>query len=385
MNTPGLLPVDAEDACLVGRVWDPRVGGPVVVSVRGRHLVDLTPRFPTIRDLLEEQEPVAAVKRDGRLIGDLDEVAANTAWPLRGRSRPWLLAPIDLQVVKAAGVTFAVSMIERVIEEYSRGDPRPAAELRQRITALIGTELKELRPGSEEAARVKAHLIGAGLWSQYLEVGIGPDAELFTKAPVLAAVGTGSDIGVLETSAWNNPEPEIVLVVNSHGTVAGATLGNDVNHRDIEGRSALLLGKAKDSNCSAAVGPFIRLFDARFGMDDIRTESVGLAVEGTDGFRLDAVSTMTEISRDPGDLATQLFSGHQYPDGAALYLGTLFAPVQDREETGRGFTHRDGDLVRIFSRRLGCLVNRVRPTGACDPWTFGIAALYRNLSERGIG
>ncbi len=295
-----------------------------------------------------------------------------------------LLAPVDLQVVKAAGVTFALSAIERVIEERARGDAGAAGAVREMIESRIGGGIRSVVPGSAEAARLKAVLIEEGLWSQYLEVAIGPDAEIFTKAPVLAAVGWGADIGVRSDSDWNNPEPEVVLVANSSGRAVGASLGNDVNLRDFEGRSALLLSKAKDNNASCAIGPFIRLFDDGFGMDDIRAATVRLEVEGADGYRLNGTSSMSEISRDPEELVRQAMSEHHYPDGFALFLGTLFAPVQDRDAPGRGFTHKEGDMVRISTPKLGMLVNRVTTSKAAPPWSFGIRDLMNNLAARGL-
>ncbi|HVZ13514.1 MAG TPA: fumarylacetoacetate hydrolase family protein, partial [Bauldia sp.] len=303
----------------------------------------------------------------------------------RDTARPWLLSPLDLQAVKAAGVTFAVSMLERVIEEKARGAPDLAPALRAEITALIGDDLSKLKPGSREAAELKELLIARGMWSQYLEVGIGPDAEVFTKAPPMASVGHLAEIGVRPDSHWNNPEPEIVVVASSRGAVVGACLGNDVNLRDFEGRSALLLGKAKDNNASAAVGPFIRLFDAHFSLDDVRHAEVDLAVDGEDGYRLRGGSAMSRISRDPADLmASTIGPHHRYPDGVALYLGTMFAPVEDRDVKGQGFTHKADDVVTVSSPRLGSLSNRVVSTDAAEPWTFGAGALMRNLARRGL-
>ncbi|MFJ3210558.1 fumarylacetoacetate hydrolase family protein [Streptomyces flaveolus] len=378
------LPADGTEGALVGRVWRPGLG-PSVVAVRDTGVHDVTADFATVRDLCEAPDPARRLRAaDGERIAGLGELLANTPADTRDPRRPWLLAPVDLQAVKAAGVTFVASMLERVIEERVRGDASEAARTRERIRRLIGDDLAALRPGSERAAALKEILVAQEMWSQYLEVGIGHDAEIFTKAPVLAAVGSASDAGVHPSSRWNNPEPEVVLAVSSTGAVVGATLGNDINLRDVEGRSALLLPQAKDNNASAALGPFLRLFEPDFGIDDVRRATVSLTVEGTDGYRLDAESSMSAISRDPLDLVAQLIGPHhQYPDGAVLYLGTMFAPVEDRDAPGQGFTHHDGDLVTITTPRLGTLVNRIRPSDACPPWIFGIADLMRSLTARG--
>jgi fumarylacetoacetate (FAA) hydrolase family protein len=366
-----MLPADHAQATLVGRVL--LKAGPTPVLIRDGAVHDVSRMAPTVADLLERDDLAM-------LTG---EVLCSTA-DLAGADAPALLAPIDLQCVKACGVTFALSAIERVIEERARGDADKALAIRGDLEAKVGSGIRSVVPGSDEAASLKAALIDAGMWSQYLEVAIGPDAEVFTKAPVLSAVGWGADVGIRSDSHWNNPEPEVVLVVDRSGTPKGATLGNDVNLRDFEGRSALLLGKAKDNNASTALGPFIRLFDDRFTMDDVRSAVVDLEITGPEGYTLKGTNKMSEISRDPTDLVRQARSEHQYPDGFALFLGTLFAPVQDRDHPGRGFTHKDGDVVSISTPRLGTLLNRVTTSKAAPPWTFGIRDLMRNLAERGL-
>ncbi|WP_249403513.1 fumarylacetoacetate hydrolase family protein [Sphingomonas sp. CFBP 13720] len=367
-----MLPADHDTALLVGRMQ--LADGPTPVVLRGGKVIDVSAHAATVADLLERTD-VATL--DGPVVCDVTALS-------EGGSHPPILSPIDLQCVKAAGVTFAVSAIERVIEERARGDADAAQGIRADLEAKIGGGIRSVKPGSREAADLKAALIDAGMWSQYLEVAIGPDAEVFTKAPVLSTVGWGAEVGIRSDSSWNNPEPEIVIVANAAGKAVGATLGNDVNLRDFEGRSALLLGKAKDNNASTGIGPFIRLFDDGFTMDTVRDAVVDLRIEGTEGYVLTGTSTMREISRDPDDLVAQALSEHQYPDGFVLFLGTLFAPVQDRDEPGRGFTHKPGDVVRIATPSLGELVNTVTTSKAADPWAFGIRDLMRNLARRGL-
>lgn len=370
-STVELLPADHAQAILIGRAL--LDAGPTPVLIRDRAVHDVSGTAATVADLLERDD--LAIVTGPRICG---------AEALGTADGPRLLAPVDLQCIKACGVTFAVSAIERVIEERARGDADKASEIRGDLEAKVGSGIRAVVPGSAEAANLKAALIDAGMWSQYLEVAIGPDAEVFTKAPVLSAVGWGDDIGIRSDSDWNNPEPEVVLVVDRHGTPRGATLGNDVNLRDFEGRSALLLGKAKDNNASTALGPFIRLFDDHFTMDDVRSAVVDLTIDGPEGYKLSGTNKMSEISRDPTDLVRQALSEHQYPDGFALFLGTLFAPVQDRDHPGRGFTHKEGDVVRIATPKLGALVNRVTTSKAAAPWKFGIRDLMRNLAVRGL-
>ena len=382
------LPADLDTALLVGRVWRDEsadaVGGPAVVAVRQGRLVDITRHAATVADLFDRADLLDIVRdAEGQDLGAaLDLVQAGA----QGANGVRLLAPCDLQAIKACGVTFAVSLLERVIEEQAKGDPARAGELRAQLQASIGTNLSEIEPGSEAALRLKDELSGRGLWSQYMEVGIGPYAEVFTKSQPMSAVGHGVEVGLHPASHWNNPEPEIVLAVNSRGEVVGGTLGNDVNLRDIEGRSALLLGKAKDNNASCAIGPFIRLFDGTFTLDTLREAEVGMLIEGVDdGFTLEGRSRMREISRDPLDLVSQTCGAHhQYPDGFMLFLGTMFSPIKDRDAPGKGFTHHAGDRVSISTPSLGTLVNTVQRSDTIAPWTFGVRALYKNLAQRGL-
>jgi len=374
-------------ALLVGRVWRPDVSGPSLVVVREGQLIDITSRdAATMSELLERDDVLDFVARaKGETLGSLDEIAATGREGHRPASKPWLLAPCDLQAIKACGVTFARSMLERVVEERAAGDPDAAQAVREQIESAVGNSIRNLVPGSAAAARVKELLQAQGLWSQYLEVGLGPDAEVFTKAQPMSAVGWGSRIGILEKSHWNNPEPEIVLAVSSGGRLKGVTLGNDVNLRDLEGRSALLLGKAKDNNASCAIGPFIRLCDDRFSIEDIRNLALTVRIRGADGFELEGRSRLAEISRDPLDLIKQTLSeNHQYPDGIMLFLGTSFAPTHDRDAPGRGFTHKVGDEVSITAEGIGTLTNTVAHCPHCMKWDFGSGALMRNLARRGL-
>jgi len=380
-----ILPEDCEQAVLVGRVWRPgNPAGPSVALLRGGELRDMSHLAPTVSELLDRPDPAAALwAHEGERIGAVEDVLGNSHPDLCDPEKPFLLAPVDLQALKACGVTFVRSTLERVIEEHTKGDPAGAAAARATIEREIGGDLARVKPGSEEAERLKRALIERGLWSQYLEVGIGPYAEVFTKAQPMSAVGAGAEIGLHPESTWNNPEPELVLLVNAAGETVGATLGNDVNLRDFEGRSALLLGRAKDNNASCALGPFVRLFDAHFGVDDARRCEISLTVEGEDRFRMQGASSLREISRDPLDLVDQTINrNHQYPDGLALFTGTMFAPVEDRGAPGTGFTHKEGDVVTIAAPQLGALVNRVTTSDRAERWIFGTGALMRNLAAR---
>ena len=374
------MPGDWRDGLFAGRLASPE--GPTPILVRNGRVIDVSRVAATSADLLAMADPGAV---EGSDLGPLEAFDFPVSWDDDAGDSPRLLSPIDLQCVKASGVTFAVSAVERVIEERARGDAEKARDIRRTLAERVGADLSAVRPGSTQAEALKAVLIADGLWSQYLEVAIGKDAEIFTKAPVLASVGWGDWIGVRADSSWNNPEPEVVLICDPEGQPRGACLGNDVNLRDIEGRSALLLGKAKDNNASAAMGPFIRLFDDGFSLDDVRSAVISLEVRGEDGFVLEGSSSMSLISRDPLELIGQTCSkAHQYPDGFALYLGTMFAPIEDRDTPGQGFTHKPGDRVRVASERLGVLENKLTTSEQAPPWTMGVSALMRNLAGRGL-
>jgi len=370
------LPRDWREATLLGRA---DLGdGPTPILVRDGRVFDISRAVPTVSSFLDNYSGSAS----GRDLGEFADLGFKRAWDGKGANK--LLAPVDLQCIKAAGVTFAVSAVERVIEERARGDASKAQDIRNALKDRVGSDLRAVKPGSPESVKLKAALIADGLWSQYLEVAIGPDAEIFTKAPVLSSMGWGELIGIRSDSSWNNPEPEIVIVCNRRGEAMGAALGNDVNLRDFEGRSALLLGKAKDNNASCAIGPFIRLFDAGFTMDHVRQAVLELEIIGPENYRLEGKSTMAEISRDPLDLCRQAMSEHQYPDGFALSLGTLFAPTQDRDHPGRGFAHKVGDIVRVSTPKLGVLENKVTTSKDAPPWAFGVGDLMKNLTQRGL-
>jgi fumarylacetoacetate (FAA) hydrolase family protein len=381
------LPEDDDRAVLVGRVWQPSVEGPTLVCVRADGVYDLSSAAATSSQLLNLNGPLSAIRAAGSLprIASLEAVLANSASDSQDPGAPWFLAPCDLQALKASGVTFVASMLERVIEEQARGDAAKAEAVRGSVVAIIGDDLSRIKPGSAEARRIKDVLIAKGLWSQYLEVGIGPDAEIFTKAQPMSAVGTGAEVGIHPKSEWNNPEPEVVLAVSAAGKAVGASVGNDVNLRDFEGRSALLLGKAKDNNASCAIGPFIRLFDEHYTIDDVRTCELALHIDGPEGFSFGGSSSMSMISRDPLELVKHAMGpNHQYPDGAMLFLGTMFAPTKDRLEQGKGFTHRVGDIVSVSTPGLGTLINTVNHSDKIAPWTFGTGALMKNLALRGL-
>ncbi len=391
LSAARILPADAERATLIGRAWVPgRMGGPSPVVIAGGGVYDLARVAPTVSELLNSRDPVKMARESvksgwARALGEIADLISNSHADRRDPGKAYLLAPCDLQALRACGVTFIASMLERVIEEQAKGDPLKSDEIRRSIGAEIGTELKSVKPGSAEAMRLKESLVRRNLWSQYLEVGIGPDAEVFNKSQPMSAVGVGAEIGIRADSSWNNPEPEVVLAINRAGKVVGAALGNDVNLRDFEGRSALLLGKAKDNNASCAIGPFIRLFDERYGIDDLRKTRIHVDVLGPEGYQLSGESHLANISRDPLDLASQAVNRtHQYPDGVMLFLGTQFAPTKDRGEKGKGFTHKLGDIVSIRADALGMLVNRVNHSDKVAPWTFGINDLMRNLAGRGL-
>lgn len=371
-NTAGLY---------LGRIWEPTHQLPLPVLLSNGKLWDASQLAPTCSEILELDDLTDQLQalRHNDPLAPIDDVVLE---PAATSTSPILLAPVDLQVIKACGVTFVDSMVERVIEERAGGDPQAAAEIRESMQRELGVDLTTVTPGSDEAATVKRALVDRGWWSQYLEVGLGPDPEVFTKGPVLSAVGSGADIGVPEFSSWNNPEPELVLIATSTGQIVGVTLGNDVNLRDVEGRSALLLGMAKDNNRSTSLGPFIRIFDEEFTVDDARSMEITLHVEGPEGYSLDGLNSVSALSRSFEDLIAATYGDHhQYPDGFALFTGTLFAPTEDRDTPGEGFTHKLGDVVTIRNQHLGALINRVGRCEELPQWSYGIRQLIHDATR----
>jgi len=376
-----VLPSDGYAGTLVGRALFPGVfPGPCVVAIREDGVHNISGTVPTMAQLLNAPNPLATLQRALRncvYLGPLESLLENSTPSTHDPLKPYLLTPIDLQAVKAVGLTFVNGLLQRFADD--NGGAATVAKMEK----AAGVALGKILPGSEEAARLRTALMEDGLWNDTLEVGFGPDVELFTKAQPLSAVGTGAEIAVLPTSKQTFAEPEVVLMLNADGKICGATLGCDMTARDVEARSLLLLGRAKDQNATCAVGPFIRLFDQTFSLPNVQGMNLTYAFEGADDAVFTDTGSMDQIGRGLITLARQVVNEHHgYPDGVALFTGCMFKAPSSRGASDTPFTHQVGDVVIIKASPLGTLINRVNTTDKVRPWSFGMSDLMANLANR---
>jgi len=219
------------------------------------------------------------------------------------------------------------------------------------VTLLCPVEVQEIWAAGVTYLRSKAARMEESDFSAtaYDRVYDATRPELFFKSLPEKVVACGEPVGIRADAKWSVPEPELVLMINSRGEIAGYAVGNDMSARDIEGENLLYLPQAKVYHRSCAVGPWVCIGATEA---EAREWEITMQIERSGETVFEGSVSVNQIKRSFGELSAAMFQSQMFPFGCALLTGTGIVPEDD-------FTLEDGDTIRIEISGIGCLENSV--------------------------